>query len=124
MKKLQQRFVNLYSEMDPNDKTKVPLVLEERSSKELLGYIILEPRRVFVTQGKLILYIYDIAVSDTAHGKGLSRYLCGGGEALLAKMGGGVFFGDISADNVLAVGAQKGLGFQLDSTRWGLRLAD
>ncbi len=119
---LQQRFVGLYAEMDVNDPRKVPLILEEIRTKEQMGYIILEPRRVFETSGQLILYIYDIAVGESGAGQGLSRYLCGGGEALLARMGGGVFFGDISADNVLAVGAQRGLGFTLDSTRWGLRL--
>lgn len=116
---IQQGFVNSYTTLSPREKKRVPLVLVDRESDDPVGYIILEPGRVLGGERTLTLYIYDIAVAPEIPRRGLSRFLCGGGEMLLAKMGGGVFYGDISADNDLAVGAQKGLGFTVDSTRWG-----
>lgn len=116
---VQRGFLQAYTSITPRNKKRVPLILEDKRCKDLAGYIILEPGRVFGEGGALTLYIYDIAIAPEITDKGLSRYLCAGGERLLAQMGGGVLFGDISADNRLAVGAQKGLGFSLDSTRWG-----
>lgn len=119
---IQAGFVSAYTSIGPRNKKRVPLILEERATGEPLGYIIVDPGKVIGATKTVTLYIYDIAVAPEAPTRGLSRYLCGGGETLLGRMGGGVFFGDISADNQLAVGAQKGLGFEVDSIRWGLKL--
>lgn len=119
---IQQGFLNVYSNITPRSKERVPLVLEEKESGEVVGYIIVQPGRVLGRNGALTLYIYDIAVDPDFPRRGMSRHLCAGGEKLLARMGGGVFYGDISADNKLALGAQKGLGFAVDSMRWGLPL--
>ena len=120
--KIQQGFLMAYTTISPRDKKRVPLIIEDKTSGEPLGYIILEPGRVLGGDRRLTLYIYDIAVDSEVPVRGLSRYLCGGGEKLLARMGGGVFYGDISADNELALGAQRGLGFEVDSVRWGVKI--
>lgn len=118
--KLQQGFVNSYSSLSARDNKKVPLLIESVEGGQPLGYLIVEPNRV--PGGELTLYIYDIAVLPETRGQGLARYLLGGGESLLARMGGGVFYGDISADNTPAVKTQQALGFSIDSTRYGARL--
>lgn len=116
------RFMGVYAEMDVRDKHKVPLVLVENRSDLPVGYIILQPKRVEIPGGKLTLYTYDVAVGEEAHGQGLGRYLSFGAMNLMAKMGGGILYGDTPADNKLAQSASEGLGFRSDSHRWGLGL--
>ncbi len=113
---MRKNFVGSYVDLSMTDPKRVVLILEQKESRQALGYIILEPNK---TYRSLTLYIYDIAVEPGLRGKGLSHFLMGQAETLLGRMGGGVLFGDVSADNQQAVGAQKGLGFQVDSTRWG-----
>ena len=117
------RFLAVYSELDVRDKKKVPLVLAERETDFPVAYMILQPKRVEVPNGKLTLYTYDVAVGEEAQGLGLGRYLNFGGMNLMAKMGGGIFFGDTPADNTIAQSASEALGFLPDSKRWGLSLA-
>lgn len=116
------RFLGVYSELNVRDKKRVPLVMVDRQTEEPVAYMILEPKRVEVPQGKLTLYTYDVAVGDEVKGLGLGRYLNYGGMNLMARMGGGVFFGDTPADNTLAQSASEALGFRPDSKRWGLAL--
>jgi hypothetical protein len=116
------RFLSVYSELNVRDKKKVPLVMAERESDLPVAYMILQPKRVEVPNGKLTLYTYDVAVGDEARGQGLGRYLNFGGMNLMARMGGGVFFGDTPADNTLAQSASEALGFRPDSKRWGFAL--
>ena len=116
------RFLSVYSELDVRDKKKVPLILADRESDIPVAYMILQPKRVEVPHGKLTLYTYDVAVGDEAKGQGLGRYLNYGGMNLMARMGGGIFYGDTPADNTLAQSASEALGFRPDSKRWGLAL--
>lgn len=118
-KAISARFLGVYSELDVKDKKKVPLIMAHRESEEPVGYMILQPKRVDIPNGKLTLYNYDIAVGEEAKGQGLGRYFNFGGMNLLARMGGGVFFGDTPADNALAQSASEALGFRPDSRRWG-----
>lgn len=119
---VQARFLSVYSELDVRDKKKVPLVLVHREVDIPVGYIILQPKRVDIPKGKLTLYIYDVAVGEEVKGQGLGRYLDYGGMNLLARMGGGIYFGDTPGENVLAQSAAEALGFQADSKRWGFAL--
>lgn len=119
---IRKGFVNSYTDLSVRDRKKVPCVLAARSGEELVGYIILKPGRMLGDTGPLGLYVYDIAIGSQGHGKGLSRYLVSGTQELLKKMGGGFIYGDVSATNSLAVSAQRALGFQLDSIRWGMAL--
>lgn len=121
-KAISARFLGVYSELDVKDKKKVSLIMAHRETDEPVGYMILQPKRVEIPQGKLTLYNYDIAVGEEAKGQGLGRYFNFGGMNLLAKMGGGVFFGDTPADNSIAQSASEALGFRPDSKRWGLSL--
>jgi hypothetical protein len=116
------RFLSVYSELDVRDKKKVPLVLVDRQTGYPVGYMILQPKRVDIPHGKLTLYTYDVAVGEEAAGQGLGRYLNYGGMNLMAKMGGGIFFGDTPADNTIAQSASEALGFRPDSKRWGCAL--
>lgn len=118
--KVQAGFVNAYSSLGLRNKKKMPLIFEHKESEEPVGYLIVEPGRAVGPDKRLILYIYDIALAPELGRRGLSRALCGAGETLLGGMGGGVYYGDISADNVPALGAQKSIGFEVDSVRWGL----
>lgn len=116
------RFLGVYSELNVRDKKKVPLVLAHRETDIPVAYMILQPKKVEVPHGKLTLYTYDVAVGEEAQGQGLGRYLNYGGMNLMAKMGGGVFFGDTPADNSIAQSASEALGFLPDSKRWGFAL--
>ena len=116
------RFLGVYSELDVRDKKKVALVMAHRDTDEPVGYMIVQPKRVDIPGGKLTLYNYDVAVGEEAQGQGLGRYFNFGGMSLLAKMGGGVFFGDTPGDNTIAQSASEALGFLPDSKRWGISL--
>ena len=116
------RFMAVYSQLDVKDPTKVPLVMVGREDHLPVGYMILEPRRIETPGGLLTLYTYDVAVGDEAKGQGLGRYLNYGGMNLIAKMGGGIFFGDTPANLTLAQSASEALGFRPDSKRWGCKL--
>lgn len=120
--KIQMGFVKAYSALGPRNKKRVPLIMYHRSSGELMGYLIVEPSRVLGRGRRLTLYGYDVAVAPEAPKVGLSRYLCGAAQTLLGRMGGGIFFGDATADNILALNAQRALGFVIDSVRWGHHL--
>lgn len=122
--KIQMGFVKAYSSLGPRNKKRVPLVMFHRFNGELMGYIIVEPGKVLGRGRTLTLYGYDVAVAPEAPKIGLSRFLCGAAQTLLGGMGGGVFFGDATADNKLALNAQKALGFEVDSVRWGLHLTN
>ena len=119
---ISMRFLGVYSELDVRDKKKVPLILAERETDFPVAYMILQPKRVEVPNGKLTLYTYDVAVGEEAQGQGLGRYLNYGGMNLMAKMGGGIFFGDTPGDNTIAQSASEALGFLPDSKRWGFAL--
>jgi hypothetical protein len=116
------RFLGVYGELSVRDKKKVPLILADRETDYPVGYMILQPKRVDVPNGKLTLYTYDVAVGEEAKGQGLGRYLNYGGMNLMAKMGGGIFFGDTPGDNAIAQSASEALGFRPDSKRWGYAL--
>lgn len=120
--KIQMGFVRAYSGLGPRNKKRAPLVMYHRSTGELMGYLIVEPSKVLGRGRKLTLYGYDVAVAPEAPKIGLSRYLCGAAQTLMGGMGGGIFFGDATADNILALNAQRALGFVIDSVRWGYHL--
>ncbi|MFA5506037.1 MAG: hypothetical protein WC314_21290 [Vulcanimicrobiota bacterium] len=121
-KAVQAGFVDSYSSIRSNDKKKVPLVLYHKPSGDLLGYMILMPQRLFRGRGPLAMYMYDIAIGSLGEGKGLSRWLALGSKALMAKMGGGLLFGDVSPENKLALSATLALGSRIDSRRWGIKV--
>jgi hypothetical protein len=116
------RFLSVYSELNVRDKKKVPLIMAERETDIPVAYMILQPKRVEIPHGKLTLYTYDVAVGEEAKGQGLGRYLNFGGMNLMARMGGGIFYGDTPADNTIAQSASEALGFRPDSKRWGFAL--
>lgn len=121
-KAVQASFVDSYSSLSARDKKKVPLVLWHKPTDDLVGYMILMPQKLFRGRGPLAMYMYDIAVGERGQGKGLSKWLALGSKALMAKMGGGFLFGDVSPENKLALSATLALGSRIDSRRWGLRL--
>ena len=121
-KKIQEWFVQAYARLPVTDKKKVPLVLERRSTGDLMGYMILQPQRIFGDKGPVGMYTYDIAIGPNGAGLGLSRYLAEGSKELMEKMGGGFLYGDVSPENRLALSATLALGSKIDSRRWGFKL--
>lgn len=121
-KQIQEWFVQAYARLKVTDKKKVPLVLERRSTGDLMGYMILQPQRLFAGKGPVGMYTYDIAIGPNGAGLGLSRYLAEGSKELMEKMGGGFLYGDVSPENRLALSATLALGSKIDSRRWGFKL--
>lgn len=121
---LRREYSVLYRGLPINDKKKVPLVLVRRSSEVLMGYVILQPGRLFGDRGPAGMYVYDVAIGPAGHGLGLSRWIALGTRELMKKMGGGVIYGDISPLNRLSLGANLALGGRIDSRRWGLKLVN
>lgn len=121
-KKIRVWFVQSYANLKVTDKKKVPLVLAQRSTGDLMGYMILQPRRIFGDKGPVGMYTYDIAIGSNGAGRGLSRWMAEGSKQLMSQMGGGFLYGDVSPENRLALSATLALGSKIDSRRWGIKL--
>ena len=93
------------------------LVLEERSTGVLAGYVFLKPGLVIKDVGSY--YMYDIAVAPAYAGKGLSEYLVGAAETATGKEGG-FLYGDGSLNTPVIASWHAQMGAVHDSTLYSL----
>ena len=93
------------------------LVLEERTSGTLAGYVFLKPGLVINEVSSY--YMYDIAVAPAFAGKGLSEYLVGAAETATGEEGG-FLYGDGSLSTPVIASWHAQMGAVHDSTLFAL----
>ena len=93
------------------------LLLEERSSGALAGYVFLKPGLVVGGVGSY--YMYDIAVAPAFARRGLSEYLVGAAETVTGESGG-FLYGDGSLNTPVIASWHAQMGAVHDSTLFAL----